>query len=135
MMTTLLSSEEQYMWESLADVTRLGCRSDGESLIMPWVWGEDLGFDDPFSTFLAAGPDVAFRDAASDEAAVFRSLDWEAVKLLGDWSNEERYARVRAVDGTEGYVLWEQLRSEIDYRLIARRIDGDWKIVTFVAGD
>lgn len=134
-MSMLLHSEEQALWESLAEVLALGCASSEYGLSMPWVWTQDLGFEDAYTTYLVRGADVPLRSSPEDEAAILRRLDWEAVSLLSDWSNEDRYARVRTADGDRGFVPWDVLRSQIDYRLLASRQDDRWQITVFIAGD
>ena len=128
------------LWEELEQVQMLGCgtRSDanGDELFMPWYWGEDLGTDDAFSTFIVTGSDVPMyssRDGSSDA----RTLDWEVVTLLDEWSeNASGLAHVRIADGREGYVDWASLRSQVDYRLIASRDEeSGWQIIVFIAGD
>lgn len=135
LMSMMLDSEEQVLWEELQAVLALGCSGEGDSLSMPWVWGRDLGFDDPFSTYLVAGRAVPLRAASDGGASVVRMLNWEAVSLRSAWSNEDEFALVTTQDGDRGYVPWDSLRSQLGYRLIARCDDGSWKIVTFIAGD
>jgi hypothetical protein len=87
---------------------------------------------DPFSYGVAVEKEVkvyAERDAASE---VLDVLDYTVVKMTyeeGDWTP------VTTPAGYTGYVKKGQVRSPIDYRVFFFFDNGDWKIITFIAGD
>ena len=102
---------------------------------MPYYWGEDLGTDDAYATFVVTGSDVPM-SAARDASGAASMLDWEVVTLIDEWNQDASgRAHVRTGDGREGYVDWANLRSQIDYRLIASNGENGWQIVVFIAGD
>jgi hypothetical protein len=132
-----LNDEYYKLWDELDRVTRLGCaRLDDNELALPWLWGQDLGFDDPFSTVVAIGSDVPLLAEPRAGAKQIRLLNWEAVTLMPEWNYEAQFAPVRTKQGEEGFVEFAHLRSQVDYRLIAsRNDDGVWRIIYFIAGD
>ncbi|QIG53429.1 hypothetical protein G6N82_04050 [Altererythrobacter sp. BO-6] len=124
------------LWDELDKVLALGCSSQGgDNLSMPWLWGQDLGFDDPFSTFVVVGKDVPLRAAPEPGAPVLRRLNWEAVQLLEYPEDGGDIVRILTRQGEVGFTDFASLRSQIDYRLLAERQNGEWIIQYFLAGD
>lgn len=128
--------EERDLWVKLDDVLSLGCApSEGPSMVMPWVWEQDFGIEDPFSAMLTRGDAVPLRSAPGAEARLIRNMRWEAVQLVQEWQGDEDYLRVRTKKGEVGYAPANLLRHQLEYRLIASRADGRWEVTTFIAGD
>lgn len=124
------------LWQELEKVLALGCTwRDGDYMSMPWLWGQDLGFDDPFSTFVVVGKDLPLRAAPEADAPVLRPLNWEAVQLLEYPEDGGDMVRIQTRQGEVGFTDFASLRSQIDYRLLAQRQDGEWIIQYFLAGD
>ena len=139
LMQERLDDPDYRLWEELDKVLRLGCGTRGEGeLYLPWYWGEDLGTEDAFSTYIVTGDDVPLLrkpKAASGATEVVRSLDWDVVTLISEWDEKAKFAEVQTSDGQRGFVAWSHLRSQVDYRMIASRDTGEWLITVFIAGD
>ena len=43
--------------------------------------------------------------------------------------------RLKTADGKEGYVATDKVRSLLDYRLLATKVNNEWRITAFLAGD
>ncbi|HAU22238.1 MAG TPA: hypothetical protein DCS24_06530 [Erythrobacter sp.] len=131
-----LSDPYYNLWDELAELLPLGCGSrDGKGVSLPWYWTQDFG-DDPFSTFLVIGSDVPMHTGPDANSSVMGKLTWIDVALVGEWNPENEFAHIRGPSGQTGYVRWEHLRSQIDYRLLAGPDeDGAWSIGYFVAGN
>jgi hypothetical protein len=101
------------------------------------LWSQNLGTDDPFSAFVSLGTEVPLRSEPREDAPIIRPLNWEVVTLTGPYNLDQAYLEVSTRTGDKGYVRFEQLRSEIDYRLIVSRDEasGAWRITHFIAGD
>jgi hypothetical protein len=126
------------LWNALDEVQRLGCGIEGDQLYLPWYWGQNLGSGDPFASYIATGysvPMMSEPKESSETSRVIKQLDWELVEVINEWEDYGEFAQIQTADGQGGFVKKSQLRSEIDYRLIAMRRDGEWKIVVFIAGD
>lgn len=133
-----LSEPGWNLWPALEALLPLGCAVNSrDGITLPWYFAQDFGDLDSFSAMIVLGEDVPLRAAAGAESRVLTRLSWDTVELdLDEFDGElGPVARVKARDGTVGYVASENLRSLIDYRLIAERSDGQWKITAFVAGD
>ena len=130
--------EEYYgdMWKEFAAVLALGCAKDEDGMIMlPWYWGQDFGDLDPFSTMLTIRDGVKVRSAPTATAEVVKTLGWEAVAITADYLPDAEFTEIQLDGQPNGYVETSALRSMIDYRLLAEQVDGEWRIITFVAGD
>lgn len=112
----------------------LGCGlNQAGDLVMPWIFAQDLGDIDGYTANLVTGEDVPLHAAADAKSAVSQRLSWDIVEL-GDGPDGDLLPVV-APDGSKGFVPKAQLRSLLDYRLLASRESGAWKITAILAGD
>jgi len=133
-----LDDPDYLLWEQLEAILPLGCAAapEGSMLTLPWYFAQDLGGRDPFETLMVAGAEVPLRAAPQADAEVLERLSWSAVLQVADAPETEGYMLVRAPDGTtEGYVASGALRFALDYRALANRVDGSWKLTALIAGD
>ena len=132
-------SDPQYdLWSELDQLMVLGCGAGDGGLYLPHYWGEDLGTEDPFSTFLVVGQNIPLMKAPGYDPelkATGKLLDWEVVTLVSEWDDQAKFAEVETASKRRGYVAWTHLRSQVDYRLLATREAGKWMVTAFVAGD
>ncbi|KRA83834.1 SH3 domain-containing protein [Altererythrobacter sp. Root672] len=126
---------EAGLWDELDKLMTLGCSANANgNLAIPWLFDQDLGDVDPFSTLLVTAEDEPVRAGPSASAQQIGTVSWDLVETaLFDW--EAPFQPVTLADGREGYIATGKLRSVIDFRLIAARQDGRWKITALVAGD
>ncbi len=133
-----LESEQRGLWGELQKTIALGCAADSDfEMAFPWLWSQNLGTDDPFSAFVSLGTKVPLRSEPRANAPLVRYLNWEVVTLTGPYNPDQTYLEVSTRTGDKGFVLFDQLRSEIDYRLLVFRDEesGAWRITHFIAGD
>lgn len=131
-----LADPEGKLWEALDRITMLGCASDSPtSLTLPWYFAQNLGVEDPFTTMLVTGEGVAFQARPVADGKALGTISWDVVELVDGLAPKAAFQHVRTQSGKEGYIASDQLRSLLDYRLSAERQDGEWRIVSFVAGD
>jgi hypothetical protein len=78
---------------------------------------------------------VPMRGSASGTGPVVARLAWTAVELTKGLQPEAALQHVRVPGGPSGYIATASLRSPLDYRIIASRKNGDWRIGAFIAGD
>jgi hypothetical protein len=121
------------LWEELAAILPLGCAVQDGALVMPWYFAQ--AFDDPFSAMIVTGSEVALRSEAAADTAALTTLSWQAVELVGGLQPGKPFQQVRVPGGVQGFVATSELRSVLDYRLIANRNDGAWRITALIAGD
>lgn len=123
-------------WADLETVLRMGGVFDGEGrFVAPYTWSfEPPDGMDPFEVMFVTGTGVAMRDRPIRYGALTARLDHDVVRLI-DWVSGTPYVRVVRADDTNGYVHSDYLRALVDYRAFFERRDGDWKMITFIAGD
>lgn len=120
----------------LAALLPLGCAIDESgALTMPWVFAQDLGEVDAYDAMVVQGTNVALRSGPEPGAPVTRQLSWDVITLVAGFYPDKPVQRVRTRDGLVGYLATDALRSLLDYRLLATRAGGEWRITAFVAGD
>lgn len=129
------ASEDNAMRE-LAALLPLGCAIDeAGGLTMPWFFAQDMGEIDAYDAMLVQGVGVPLRAGPEPGAPVSRRLSWDVVSLVAGLYPDQPAQRVRTADGVVGYLPTQSLRSLLDYRLLATRVGGEWRITAFVAGD
>lgn len=132
----LTGEEGDQLWRELEELLPLGCAAQGENLVIPAIFAQDLGGVDPFDALIVTGERVALRAAPSAGARPVRLLTWTLVETVTGDDHDAPYRHVRLPGGeVTGYVSRTFLRSPLDYRVIARRIEGEWTIEAFLAGD
>lgn len=124
------------LWKALRTMLPLGCAVQGDEIVLPWFFKQDLGVEDPFDVLLVTGTRVYLRDRPAQIAEADAILSWTLVKLVEGFDPEQQFQKVEVLEtGMTGYVYTTQLRSQLDYRLIARPAGLNWEIATFIAGD
>ncbi|WEK47657.1 MAG: SH3 domain-containing protein [Candidatus Andeanibacterium colombiense] len=128
-----LGQADSGLWTALANLLPLGCAAGADgSLTMPWYFAQDIPLDDPYFGMMVKGVNVPVRAAPTADAKVIETISWDAIEVQSD---PAAFAKVKLHDGRNGYIEAAKLRAIIDYRLIAERKDGAWKLTAFVAGD
>ena len=122
--------------EAFAALAGLGCAVDKGVATLPWIFARVPESADPYKTMWVTGEDVRLRAKAAASAPGKARLEWALVTLAGDsFDPKAAFAEVLAADRSRGFVETAKLRSILDYRLIADRSGGEWKITALIAGD
>jgi hypothetical protein len=125
--------------ELLAEMRRLlplGCAiSEEGALTMPWYFAQDMGDIDGYAATIVTGEDVPLYEKADAGSAVRQRISWDLVELNDGLYPERAFQLVTAGGGAKGYMPTAKLRSLLDYRLLAERENGEWKITAILAGD
>lgn len=135
-----LTSPEYMLWRELDAALALGCAIsptvDGQAYASwPWYFAKDVIPLDPFEAFIVTAERVRLRESASTAAHVIGSVSWDYVRLSEYPSDDAVYAEVETRSGAKGYIAKTYLRSLVDYRLVAEKRGGKWRITSFIAGD
>ena len=135
-----LTDPEYNLWGELDELLSLGCAKGAEGgIVLPWIWGQELGEDDAFAVLYVTGADVPiYRDAKGDD--VIARVSWGLVGWSAylEQSVDEEGQRTKIVvpDKRTGFIANNKVRSLVDYRLIVdRKDDGHLQVTAFVAGD
>jgi hypothetical protein len=123
------------LWSELADLASLGCAADRGVATLPWIFARVPETADPYKTMLVLGTEVPLRAKGGVEGKVLLTLDWSLVEIAGTGFDPKAPSTEVTVGGSRGFVETAKLRSIIDYRVIADRSTGDWRITAFIAGD
>ena len=126
------------LWGELAALADLGCAADGGVATLPWIFSRMPDSVDAFQTLLVTGSGVPLRVKPAADARELAKLDWALIEAVGPPDSAAALREVTSgpkSEGVRGFVESAKLRSLLDYRLIADRQDGEWKVTAFVAGD
>jgi hypothetical protein len=124
------------VWEELGQVLRLGCarEPEGEFLHSPSMALADQDYEDPLMSAVAIRPGAELRAAPDATAALVTTLDWD-VLTVPEWDFDAAWQQVVLGDASTGFVRTEDLRGLFAYRAVFSRVDGQWRMITFIAGD
>jgi hypothetical protein len=128
---------QESLWGELDEVLHLGCATARNGVGVEYrawpamfVTGDEL---DGFGTWISR-PGAVQRTKPNARAPIKQRLpSWTVLEEIGE--SIMPYLEVRTPKGRTGFVAHNQLRSLIDYRLVAKRQDGRWTITAFIAGD
>lgn len=139
-----LTANDGALWRELDVVTRLGCAINSQGgVTLPWYF-EHVSVRDPVNGFVVMGEDVPLLEAPRSDSAVVAMLSWDAVELVAGEPAPEGFRHVRLAstglgvgggDAVQGYVAASELRSLIDYRLVAASRNGTWRVISLLKGD
>ena len=123
------------LWDELDELMELGCSANEQGgVTIPSFFEEDLGSADPASAMLVTGEDVPVFEGPEADGQPVARVSWDVVEIT-NMQPDEPYQQVRLADGKLGYIATGNLRSMLDYRLIASSRNSKWSITSFVAGD
>lgn len=128
---------QERLWTEMAKVLRLGCgkaRDGSGKEYRAWpamfVTGGDL---DGYDTWVAFPGAILRRRPSASSPVAQRLPPWTVLREVREATVP--YTEVRTPKGRSGFIAKGQMRSLIDYRLVAEQRKGRWMITAFVAGD
>jgi hypothetical protein len=124
------------LWKSLEQLLRLGCaKGQGSEIVMPWLFSQELDSSvDPAAAMLVMGEDVPILPEPRASAKPIGTISWDVIHLSA-FDPAKPFQPVSMPLHAEGWMATDKLRSLLDYRLLASREGGQWKITALVAGD
>jgi hypothetical protein len=123
------------LWNELGTVLSLGGRfPSAETFVAPYVFSEWPDDVDAFEHVAVIGTDVRVRAAADSAGPVLGSVSYAILPVPRIDAPAEGWRPV-TFEGRTGYVSAAFTRYAIDYRAIFSSASGQWRLVTFVAGD
>ncbi len=146
-----LEADGSPLWDELSEIMLLGCAANGQGgLTMPWYFAQDLK-GEPYESFVVTTDDGPLHSEPRESSSRIAILNWQEVEvrfgqdgtmLVGGnvEDPENSWYGVRVIpeageEPVEGFIRASQLRSVIDYRLIAASRNGRWRITALLAGD
>lgn len=137
-----LFAERPDLWATLAEVLRRGGgfarpqELDERIFVAPYTFFADAppGLD-VFEFVVVTGEGVAARAQASADANVLARFSYEILPIDQTANSNEEWQGVKLPNGRTGYVSQTYVASPVDHRAGFRKIDGQWKMIFFLAGD
>ncbi|MEL6969944.1 MAG: SH3 domain-containing protein [Bacteroidota bacterium] len=135
------------LWPTLESVLVLGGTFHGsgneayfEAPYLGPCWPDDA---EPYEYGAVTGAGVRFRSGPSLNTQILKNLSYDLVKYIETTPIEENiggeshpWVKVQLVDGTEGFLYGKFYRSPLDFRAgFQKGVDGQWKLVSLLAGD
>ena len=130
-----LTAGDRKLWQELGELLTLGCAANKQGgLTIPWYFDQRITGVDPFMGMIVTGEKVPVLGSPEEGAEPVAMLSWDVVGIAA-MAPDDAFQKVKTSAGEEGYVATGKLRSLIDYRLLATSRNGNWRIVSLVAGD
>jgi hypothetical protein len=132
---TQLRDPKTTLWADLATALALGGTfAAPTSFTAPYVFASWPSNADSFECAAVIGESVRVRRTAEADSAVVGRVSFEIVQVLPD-SRSATVVHVRLASGVTGFVSAAFVRSPIDRRATFERVNGQWRLRSFVAGD
>jgi heme-degrading monooxygenase HmoA len=130
-------AEAEAHWRAIEEVLALGGSfQSADSFAAPYMFTAELPETfDVYATYFVLGQATPIRIDPEPDAEVIATVTGAVVQATNGEDFEEPYREVVRSDGSRGFVETPLLRSVIDYRALFNRIDGDWRMTAFIAGD
>jgi hypothetical protein len=130
-----LTDKDWKLWDELDQLLKLGCAANEQGgITIPWYFEQHIDKVDPSNGMLVTGEDVPLLSAPDPKSPPVETLSWNVVSLTS-LAPDDRYQSVTTLDGKQGYIATDKLRSLLDYRVKATQRNGKWSIVSLVSGD
>jgi len=117
-------------------------KSIGKIFYAPYTFDSFPQDIDSFTHEAIFGSNVNLRESPSPDARVVAQLSYNVVTVETDPDTEagkiretRGWSKVKTLNGLEGWVKNEFVRSPIDHRAGFEKKRGVWKMVAFIAGD
>jgi hypothetical protein len=105
---------------------------ESRSFWAPYVYSAWPEEHDAFQSLAVIGDHVPLRESKDPASPVAAMLAYDVVTLV---TSEGDLRQVKTADGKTGWVDAKHVRSPIGYRAGFNRVNGQWKMNAFVAGD
>lgn len=127
-------------WAGFTEAVELGALQLEPNLVYaPYLAGGLPEEADPYLSIVAIGAKTELYKAPKDGAPVIADVTHQVLEQIDIEPEDlaktpEGWVHVKA-DAGVGYVKAEETRSALDYRAVFEKIDGQWRLTAFVAGD
>jgi hypothetical protein len=134
-LTKRLTNKDWMLWDQLDKLLALGCAANPQGgLTLPWYFEQHIDKVDAEGGMLVTGEKVPLLASPDPKGKAIGAISWDVVELKA-LQPDDPFQQVSTLDGTQGYIATDKLRSLLDYRLMASQRNGKWSIVSLVAGD
>ena len=126
------------LWKALEWALRHGGRFGGNGawFAAPYTAEAKLGKIEPFDALIVIARGVPLRQRPNAKSRIVARLSYDVVEMLEEPGKRGAvWRKVEAPDGRIGWVHKRFTRSPVEYRVVFRKIGGEWLVVSFLAGD
>lgn len=135
-------SEQPDLWERLATLLHRGggfenpLDTDDKVFVAPYTFfAEPPPGLDVFEFVVVTGEGVAARASGTTDSAVLARYSYEIVPVDMTANSNDQWQGVKLPDGRTGYISQQYVASPVDHRAGFQKIEGQWKMIFFLAGD
>lgn len=135
-------SEQPELWDKLRTLLRRGGgfqgldETDDRIFVAPYTFfAEPPPGLDVFEFVVVTGEGVAARAKGTTDSAVLARYSYEILPVDMMAESNDQWQGVKLPDGRTGYISQRYVASPVDHRAGFRKIDGQWKMIFFLAGD
>ena len=138
----LLDADDSPLWSELRSALSLGSawltrEQKPRELCAPYVlakWPPDL---DPITNGVVTAREAIAKAEPSSDAQTLATLSYHVLPVI-DWevddrdpASKQKWVKLRLLDGKEGYVPEEQMRSPIEHAACFIRTENGWRLTVF----
>ena len=124
------------IWEELGTVLSMGGSFfDEHTFVAPYVFSKWPESVDSFEHIAIVGANVRVRSEPKPDAPPIDAVSFVILPVASDARVTDEAWRAVKIESRVGFVSSRFARSPIDYRAIFSGQSGQWRLVTFVAGD
>ncbi len=129
--------DPEALWRELEEVLALGGTfRSADSFAAPYIFTAELPETfDVYATYFVLGERTPILIDPEPDAEVIAEVTGAVVQATNGDDFEAPFREIVRFDGSRGFVETRYLRSVIDYRALFNRVDGDWRMTAFIAGD
>lgn len=131
----LLRRADSDFWDEFPRALALGGTFRDAHYSAPYVFSTWPDEFDGFDCAAIVGSGVRLRDAPRATARQITTLDYDIVRVVLDETETPGWTQVQTATGLRGFVASHLVRSPTSYRARFARVNGEWRLVAFVAGD
>lgn len=140
------NAQDSLIWAEMDKIIKLGgdFRPEDQTIyVIPYLFIHFPESYDPFTHGAVIGEKVNMREQPNTKSKVISQLSYEVVKITEPPVEEKmiidgasyHWQPVTTVRGEKGYIVDKYIYSPLGYRISIQKVNEEWKIISFVAGD
>lgn len=140
------NAQDSLIWAEMDKIIKLGgdFRPEDQTIyVIPYLFVHFPESYDPFTHGAVIGEKVNMREQPNTKSKVISQLSYEVVKMTDPPTEEKmmidgiayHWQPVTTVRGEKGYIVDKYIYSPLGYRISIQKLNEEWKIISFVAGD
>lgn len=129
-----LADKNPSFWLELQKTIDLGCVGNAENFSCPYLYANWPSEYDSYEHVAVTAKNVFVREKPDAKSKKIQPAKFGIFKLAPEQKTDDWYA-VILKNKSIGFLQKSKARSPISYRVIFKKIAGEWKLTYFIAGD